>query len=94
MTWRPFVRSTATSWRLWGLSRTYKCRPSELIGIEGSWEAFCFDSAINTFGGHVQNEIDSINEKTASATRRKREAILRRYVPELAKARQFRDPGK
>jgi hypothetical protein len=93
-TWSDFVRNTAASWRLWGLSRSYKCRPSELLGIENSWDAYCFDNAIQLFGGTIQNKIDSVSEKTDAATSRKRESILRRYIPELAKARKFADPGK
>lgn len=27
------------------LGRMYKCRPSELVGLEEPYEAFCFDEA-------------------------------------------------
>jgi hypothetical protein len=71
-----------------------RCRPSELMGLKNTWDAYCFDSAVATFGIHVQNELDSVEGKTEKEKDRKRDAVLRRYIPELAKARKFADPGK
>lgn len=80
-------------WRMYGLAKTWGCRPSELLEADG-WRAFCFDSAISVFGNHVSNELNAVEGKSTKETTRKREAVLRKYIPEQAKARKFKDPTK
>lgn len=40
----PFVGSSRIQ-EVISLSRAYNCRPSELMGLEEPYEAFCFDEA-------------------------------------------------
>lgn len=77
-----------------GLAKTYRVRPSDLLGLENTWDAFCFDSAVAVFCNKIESEMDSVKGKTDNAKKKQRDAVLRRFIPELAKARKFADPGK
>lgn len=88
------MTSTGQSWRLWNLSKAYRARPSEMLGLENTWDSFCLDSAIWVFGSHIENEMNKIEAKTDKEREHKRDSVLRRYIPELAKAQKFADPGK
>lgn len=81
-------------WQLYGLAKTWGCRPSELVGIESDWVAFCFDRAVATFGNALKSELDGVEGKDAKAIQRRREQILRIWIPEAAAKRKFRDPGR
>ncbi len=76
------------------LAKTYRCRPSDLLGLTNTWDAFAFDSAVAVFSNKVESEMDSVKGRTDKAKQNARDAVLRRYIPELAKARKFADPGK
>lgn len=41
----PFVRDPAKMMEFIGISRTFGCRPSDLIAGLTRYEAYCFDSA-------------------------------------------------
>jgi hypothetical protein len=81
-------------WQLFNLGKTWGCRPSELIGIRSDWQAFCFDRAVATFGNALQNELESVEGKNSKAIQRKRDQILRKWIPEAREERKFADPGK
>jgi hypothetical protein len=65
-----------------------------LLGIEHDWVAYCLDSAVAAFGTALQADLDEVEGKTRREVQRKREGVLRRYIPELSKAQKFKDPGK
>lgn len=65
-----------------------------MVGLENTHEAFCFDSAVSVFCHKIEAEMDSVEAKKDKERKNKRDAVLRRYIPELAKARKFADPGK
>lgn len=90
----PFVRSTPRLWQLYNLAKTWGCRPSELLNLSSDFDAYCLDNAVATFGNHLSAELESVEGKNKREMERKREAILRRYIPQQAKARKFKDPGK
>ena len=38
------------------MSKQYGCRPSEMLGIDDSYTAFCFDEACGCILVHLMNE--------------------------------------
>lgn len=42
------------------MAQAYRCRPSEILQIDEPLTAFYLDRAVHTFGGRVQQEIDSL----------------------------------
>jgi hypothetical protein len=75
------------------LSQSCNERPSRIYDIHDPVQAFCFDRAVVLFGEALQAELEAVNENTASATKAKRQRILRKWIPE-ASAGSFRDPAK
>lgn len=67
------------------MSRSMSCRPSQLLGIENSYDAYCYDEAVWTFGAGVEADVESIenkNPKTQDAKRRQRLLYLLDAPPE------------
>jgi hypothetical protein len=76
------------------LALTYRCRPSELLGITNTHAAFCYDRATAIFGNTLKQELDEVEGKKKQEIKKKRDQILRRWFPEArSKEQQFRDPG-
>lgn len=69
-------------------------QPSEILGIEDKWDAFCFDRAVWFFGMELEGAINSINEKTAKATNTKREREVSRWLRIPVKYRSPSATGK
>lgn len=38
------------------MSKQYSCRPSQILGLEDSYTAFCFDEACCEIIAHLQND--------------------------------------
>ena len=70
------------------------------MGEEDPWAAFCIDRCVANFGTALQNELDSVqvkDDKDGHKATAKRSRILRKWLPETAKASSgsgFRDPGR
>lgn len=90
-----FVAKTETCWTLFGLGKTWGKAPSEIIGVDDEYIAYCLDQAVAYFGGHVENELDEVEGKTAAEIKMKRQAIIQRYIyPERGTPKgQFADPA-
>lgn len=80
-------------WQTFNLAKTWNCRPSELIGLTSDWQAFCFDRAVAAFGNPLEAELNAVEGKNKKTVERKREQILRRWIPEARETRKFADPG-
>lgn len=76
-------------WRLAQLSKTWRCRPSQLLALENTYEAYCLDEAVAEFASLVEAELDRVDESKKGAEARK-ENILRRH---LGLAPKFKDPA-
>jgi hypothetical protein len=74
------------------MAKLYKETPSELLNITDPIERFCLNRAIHYFGSSLENELNSVNEKTAKASEQKRQRILQKWIPEASAG--FRDPAK
>lgn len=55
--WSPFVGSERIL-EVIQIARLYKCRPSELVGLEDAYEAFCLDEAC----AYIIQQIEDGNE--------------------------------
>ena len=92
-TWLDFVRNTQNLWMAYRLSITVRSRPSQIYGVEeryGPYQAYCFDSAVATFGTALEAELDSIEGKTSKEINQKRDRTLRKW---LGLPLKFRNPG-
>lgn len=73
-------------------AKTWGVRPSDLLGIEDRYEAFCLDSAVAEFGAHVEEELDKVKGKNEKARRGAREAKLRTLLSDKSETKKFADP--
>lgn len=62
-------------------------RPSELLGIDDPYEAYCLDEAVLSFGDGVRAELDKVKGKNQE---QKRMMALRRM---LGMKQKFADPA-
>lgn len=87
------MTNTGNLWTAYQLSRTVRSRPSELYGVlekYGPYMAFCFDSAVSTFGIALESELDGVEGKNSRDINRKRDRIFRKW---LGLPMKFRSPG-
>jgi hypothetical protein len=88
-------------WQLHNISKTYKCRPSELVGLGNTHAAFSLDRACAVFSSALEEELNEVEGKKKDQIKRKRDQILRRWFPEAREEekapttpeRKYRDPG-
>lgn len=93
-------------WYLWKRSQAYRCRPSELVGLEDALIAYYLDKALWFFGSHVESEVDNAGDSAArgvknaknkhalvnGARMRTLEKLLSDGKPSAAM--KFKDPAK
>jgi hypothetical protein len=77
----------------WSMSKSLRCRPSEVYSIQSPLAAYCFDSAVTRWGNALEVAMTEAGdaEKDGKKAQRARERVLRRFVPETAR---YRDPAK
>jgi hypothetical protein len=75
------------------LSEALHTRPSEIADLENSYDAYCFDQAVATWGIFVQSELDKIEGKTSASIQRKRESKLRQLLAEPGQKQVYADPA-
>lgn len=61
-------------------AKTWNCRPSDLLGIEDEYVAYCFDQACGYFGRALEAELEKVEAKTEAEGKQKRQRILDRYL--------------
>lgn len=49
-------------WRLWKVAKTYRTRPSDLLGVDDKLAAYHFDVAVWTFGTELDEAIRQATE--------------------------------
>lgn len=55
-------------------------RPSELLGLDDPYVQYCLDEAVWEFATSVQAEMDKVKHKKPEVEKRKREAVLKKYL--------------
>lgn len=77
-------------WELFQKAKTYKSRPSEMLGVTDVYAAYCLDSAVYTFGRSLEAELESVDGKNKGEIKRKQERVLTKW---LDMPQKFRNPG-
>lgn len=62
-------------------------RPSDLLGIEDVYRAFCLDQATNYLGAIVQEELSKIKGRNEDETNNRRLALLNGLLSDDVKER-------
>lgn len=93
-------------WHLWKRSQAYRCRPSELMGLEDKLMSYYLDRGIWYFGSHVEYQVDAAGDNAARGVKndKNRQALINgarlRTLDKLLSdgkpsgTRQFKDPVK
>lgn len=87
-----FVASLPNVWRVATLARELRVRPSELLGVDDSYVAFCLDEAIMTGRTLIQGEVDKVTHKNEKVQARRREDKLRQILGLTSTKGRFRNP--
>lgn len=67
--WQTFLRS-----KEWGK------RPSELIGLNDPYDAWCFDEACSTWGNTIMGELQSVKGDNEAVREMQQQFVLERYL--------------
>jgi len=94
------VRSPLRRWKLYRLAQACNCRPSDLLGVENTYAAYCLDEAIVAFGTALENELETVASaaKTARAAEGAQNFVLERWLKigmfaeETTEKPKFRNP--
>lgn len=91
------MQNPVRNWRLYQLAKTCNCRPSDLLGLTNSYQAFCLDEAVVYFGDALEAELERVSEKakTQRAAEGRRKLVLEKWLqtPEdKAKTPQYATP--
>ena len=65
-----------TLWALYNRAKLFSCRPSQLLDIQNSYHAYCWDEAVAFWGDYINHELDSIDGKDAKKVEAKRYSKL------------------
>lgn len=76
------MRNSRNLWTAFQLARTFRCRPSELYGIDEYPAAFYFDRAVGLFGVHLENELARVDSSKRSKQQKEmaKKMLLNRYL--------------
>lgn len=81
-------------WDLYLLAKNWKCRPSELVGLSNTYEAYCLDEAVSRWGTWVEGELNGVKAKSEKATQYKQQLLFNRiFDDELETSQKHRDPA-
>lgn len=89
-------------WETWIATQSMRCKPSDLLGLQGSIAQYYFDRAVWAFGSAVQAELDAVEDaatrsksKTSPKTiQARKQMVLNKWIPapESTKGR-YKDPA-
>lgn len=76
-------------------SKTWNCRPSDLVAIEDPYVAYCFDQAVGHIGRSIEAELDKVESKSVAEGEQKRKIVLERFLgdPEKPSKGLYADPA-
>lgn len=92
-------------WHLWKRSQAYRCRPSELLGLEDRLMAYYLDRGVWYFGSNVESQVETAGENAGAGVKnaKNRAALINgaraRTLDKLlggntTAATKFKDPVK
>lgn len=75
-------------------ARRWQTRPSELLGIEDVYVAYCLDEAVLEFAAHIESELNNVKVKgdNQDILAKRREAVLESLLTGNV-AKRFADPA-
>jgi len=82
-------------WTLYRQAQTWRCRPSELVGLApDSVEAYCLDSAVGSWGNAVTEALEAVEGKTRAMVQAGQQRVLERWLsaPDKPSLQTFRAP--
>lgn len=78
-------------------AKTWSCRPSDLLGIEDDYVAYCLDQAVGYVGRTIEAELEKAGSgaKNEEEAEWKRKLVLDRYLGEEDKPQRglYADPA-
>lgn len=86
----------ANTWKLYQEAKTWGRRPSQLLGIDNDYHAYCLDEAVATWGSYVKSELDKVEGKNDKEINAKRQRKLLQLVeaPDAVRFKSLRNPAK
>jgi len=85
------------------MSQDLNCRPSDLLGIQGVYEAYCLDQAVWYAGTHIDADLnEAVDNAIHSGSKSKqhkgkadmaRKRVMRKYFGADEAPTQFADPA-
>lgn len=87
------MKNKQLSWGLYQSAKQWVKRPSELVDIQDTYAAYCFDEAIGAWGSYVTSEIEKIEGKDSKSVERKRQNRLMQLL-DVAPEKRFRQVGR
>lgn len=78
------MKDSKALWLAWLQSKTFKCLPSELLGVTEQPAAFYFNRAVFTFGQALEAELDRVGavkgKRTEGQAAMARQQIMARWL--------------
>jgi len=81
-------------WNLYAQARQWRVRPSEILGIDDAYVAYCLDEAVSDLAAFIEDELDKVKVKSDNP-----EVVRKRKMARLDAllsgnvAKQFADPA-
>lgn len=77
------------------MSKLWKVRPSEIVGLDDPYVAYCLDEAIMYAGNYIEQQLDNVKQGKGKNAEKHRAAqqqiVLERIL--YGKQQTFRDPA-
>lgn len=70
----------------------WNVRPSQLLGIDDDYLAYCIDEAVGEYGSFVRGELEQVEGKNAKEVQGRRELVLRRLLTAEKEADLYATP--
>jgi hypothetical protein len=78
-------------WDLYLAAKTFNARPSDLMGVQDLYAAYCLDTACGEWGRAIEGALEGVEGKTKKEVAVKSERVLRKW---LGMAQRYRDPAR
>lgn len=80
------MKNSHLLWQTYQQAKFYRCRASELLGIDHPIAAYFLDRAVFAFGSALSAELESIEGENKSEIERKQLRVLEKWVPKAVDA--------
>ena len=77
-----FVDSPSKLWLLYNQSKSFKCRPSDILFVEDELAAYSLNNAVWVFGTALEAALNAVHDKDPKREQAKRQRVLEKWIPE------------